>query len=138
MSKSDKKATGYFEGYASFAGVLRTWLIAYGIGGPVLFVTHSEVAKQLSASGQSRHIAILFLIGVLLQVIVALLYKGAMWYLYFGEEDDEIQKTKRYKFSDWLSGEFWIEFLFDSASIALFSWATVRMLNILTLASNGG
>jgi hypothetical protein len=137
MSNSDKKAIGYFEGYASFAGVLRTWLIAYGIGGPVLFVTHSDIAKQLSASGESRYIAVLFLIGVFLQVMVALLYKGAMWYLYIGEEDHEMQKTKRYKFSDWLSAAFWLEMFFDLASVTLFSCATVRILNILTLASNG-
>lgn len=134
MSKQDKKDGGYFEGYAQFAGVLRTWLIAYGIGGPVLFVSQARLTDKLSESGQSRSIAILFLSGVFLQVIVALLYKGAMWYLYVGEEDAEIQKKIRYKISSWLSDAFWLELLFDLASIALFTWATTLVLNILTLS----
>jgi hypothetical protein len=81
MTKYDKKDAGYFEGYAQFSGVLRTWLIAYGIGGPVLFIFQSRITDQLSESGQSLSIAILFLSGVFLQVIIALLYKGAIWFL---------------------------------------------------------
>ena len=132
MSKHDKKDAGYFDGYAQFSGVLRTWLIAYGIGGPVLFLTQSRLSDKLSETGQARFVAILFLLGVFLQVIVALLYKGAMWYLYVGEEDAEIQKMKRYKISSWLAEAFWLEIFFDLASIALFTWATIHMLNILT------
>jgi len=132
MSKSNSKPDGFFDGYASFAGVLRTWLIAYGIGGPVLFITQTNIANKLSASGQSREIALIFLIGVFLQVIIALLYKGAMWYLYIGEEQLEIQKTRRYKISNWLSMAFWFEMLFDLSSIGLFVYATFRVLSILT------
>lgn len=132
MAQHNKKDAGYFEGYAQFAGVLRTWLIAYGIGGPVLFVTQSRLADKLSETSQARFIAILFLLGVFLQVIVALLYKGAMWYLYVGEEDVEMQKKVRYKISDWLSDAFWLELSFDLASIALFTWSTILILNILT------
>lgn len=132
MAQHDKKDASYFEGYAQFAGVLRTWLIAYGIGGPVLFVTQSRLADKLSETCQARFIAILFLLGVFLQVIVALLYKGAMWYLYVGEEDVEMQKKTRYKISGWLSDAFWLELSFDLASIALFTWSTILILNILT------
>ena len=139
MAKHEKKDGGYFEGYAQFAGVLRTWLIAYGIGGPVLFATQSRLADKLFETSQARFIAILFLSGVFLQVIVALLYKGAMWYLYVGEEDAKIRKKRRYKISDWLSEAFWLEILFDLASIALFTWATIFVLTILTsVTSNAG
>ncbi|MCK9418279.1 MAG: hypothetical protein M0R70_02755 [Nitrospirae bacterium] len=132
MSKHDNKDDGYFEGYAQFAGVLRTWLIAYGIGGPVLFVTQAQLADKLSKSGQAHFIASLFLAGVFLQVVVALLYKGAMWYLYVGEEDEDMQKRKRYIISSWLAESFWLEMLFDLASIALFMFATSIVLDILT------
>jgi hypothetical protein len=97
-----------------------------------LFATQPRLAEKLFETNQARFIAVLFLLGVFLQVIVALLYKGAMWYLYVGEEDTKMQKKKRYKISDWLSEAFWMEILFDLASIALFAWATILVLNILT------
>lgn len=136
LDKVKKTDGGFFEGYASFAGVLRTWLIAYGIGGPVLLVTNEKVSEKLSASGLSLDIALLFLIGVGLQVIVALLYKGAMWYLYIGEEvSKKIQKTKCYRISSWLSEAFWLEMMFDLGSIVLFTIATMRLLGLLTVAA---
>jgi hypothetical protein len=135
MAKSNSKPDGFFDGYASFAGVLRTWLIAYGIGGPALFITQTSIANKIAASGHAREIALLFLVGVFLQVIIALLYKGAMWYLYIGEEQLEIQMTRRYKISNWLSMAFWLEMLFDLSSIVLFVYATFRVLSILTAAT---
>jgi hypothetical protein len=136
MAKSNSRPDGFFDGYASFAGVLRTWLIAYGIGGPVLFVTQTAIAGKLSVSGHAREIALLFLVGVFLQVIIALLYKGAMWYLYIGEEQPELQKTGRYRIAYWLSSAFWFEMLFDLSSIGLFVYATFRVLSILTASAD--
>jgi len=133
MGKSSTLDAGYFDGYVSFSGVLRNWLIAYGIGGPVLFITQTEVTKKLADSGQSLSIALLFLAGVFLQVLVALLYKGAMWYLYVGEVDPEKRNTRRYAISDWLSEAFWLELLFDLGTIALFLIATFRVLMILAV-----
>jgi hypothetical protein len=46
LDKVKKTDEGFFEGYASFAGVLRTWLIAYGIGCPVLLVTMKKRANN--------------------------------------------------------------------------------------------
>jgi len=135
MGKSGKQdsGSGYFDGYVSFSGVLRSWLIAYGIGAPVLFITQADVTRKLADSGQALTVALLFLSGVFLQVIVALLYKGAMWYLYVGEVEPVKKKTKRYAISDWLSEAYWLELLFDLASIVFFLIATVRVLMILTL-----
>jgi hypothetical protein len=136
LVKARKTDGGFYEGYASFAGVLRTWLIAYGIGGPVLLITNENVSKKISASGLSRDIALLFLSGVALQVIVAFLYKGAMWYLYMGEEVSErITDSRCYKISSWLSEAFWLEMLFDLGSIVLFAIATMRVLELLTVAA---
>lgn len=134
MTRTRKADGGFFDGYASFAGVLRTWLIAYGIGGPVLLLTNENVSKKISASGHSHDIALLFLVGVALQVIAAFLYKGAMWYLYMGEEVSEgIQETTCHRISSWLSEAFWLEMLFDLGSIVLFAVATMRVLELLTL-----
>lgn len=132
MVKRKKPDSGYFDGYVSFARVLRSWLIAYGIGGPVLFLTNSQIAARLAESGHSRSIAILFLSGVFFQVAVALLYKGAMWFLYVGEEDEHRRKSLFYGISEWITGAFWLELIFDLGTIALFSYATYEILTILT------
>ncbi len=123
-TRSGREETGFYEAYAGFARTLRAWFVAYGIGGPVLFVTNDTLSKKLTASGVTGTIAMLFLAGVGLQVLSALMYKGAMWYLYLGELNPEVRKLRRHGLSDWLSEAFWVELLLDVGTIVLFSIAT--------------
>jgi len=44
----------YFKAYEEYSKVLRTWFVAYGIGGPVLLLTNETLAKAIKASGQVR------------------------------------------------------------------------------------
>ena len=37
---------GHFENYAEYAKTLRSWLVAYGIGGPVLFLTNKDAPEK--------------------------------------------------------------------------------------------
>lgn len=122
------KETGFYEAYAGFAKTLRTWLVAYGIGAPVLFASQSAFATLLKEKQATVCIIGLFLIGVSLQLTAALMYKATMWYLYFGELSEAFQCTRRYKVSDWLSEQFWLELCFDIGSIVTFAWATVWVL----------
>src|SRR2546430_1820740 len=95
---------GFYEAYAGFARNVRTWFIAYGIGAPVLFVSNPEVWKKISAAGDGQAIAYLFLAGVVVQIVEAMIYKTSMWYLYVSElEHHENVTGWRYKFSDWVS-----------------------------------
>jgi hypothetical protein len=119
---------GHFEPYKHFASQLRTWLIAYGIGAPVLFVSQPSIANALKTSNYGRTVFILFLIGVVLQIVETWLYKFAMWYLYLGELNDSFRNTKRHKASEWIAERFWPELVIDVSSIALFSLATFKAL----------
>jgi len=121
--------SGFYEAYAGFARALRTWFIAYGIGGPVIFLTNEAASKTLLASGAARAVAYCFLLGVTLQILTAVLYKSAMWHLYMGELDPDKQSRQFYKASDWLTQQYWLEVLLDVGTLALFGWATVRTLN---------
>jgi hypothetical protein len=56
--------------YDEFAKTLRTWLVAYGIGGPVLLLTNETVRQAIAKSGAARCIAGTFLLGVGLQVLL--------------------------------------------------------------------
>ena len=103
--------TGFFDAYAGFARTLRVWFIAYGIGGPAAFLTNEAAGKKLYTSGQGAIVAYAFLAGVVVQIVLAVLYKSAMWYLYMGEYDSALKGSWLYKASKWLSEAYWIEVL---------------------------
>jgi hypothetical protein len=75
----------FYAPYVEFAQTLRTWFVAYGIGGPVVFLSNDTALLALMKSGTLPRIGLLFLLGGGLQIIGALLNKHSMWYLYAGE-----------------------------------------------------
>ena len=117
---------GHYLAYLEHARTLRTWLVAYGIGGPVLILSQDSLWKRLAASGHLSMIAALFLCGVALQVLLATTNKNAMWAVYYGELEPKYQATRRYKLGLWLSSQYAIDFLCDFASLALFAYATYQ------------
>jgi hypothetical protein len=123
---------GYFNAYSRFSGTLRTWLVAYGVGGPALVLTQEKLATQFFAAPTSRAIVVLFLSGVAVQVLAAWLYKSAMWYLYRGVHSEELQTRRTYKAADWLSESYLLETSLDIASIILFAAATYLLIGVYT------
>jgi len=119
-----KEESGFYEAYAHFSRTLRAWLVAYGIGAPVLLVSQEFIAHAIIKAGAGGLITWLFLAGVAIQVSAALLYKYSMAYLYFAETDSMPEGAWQVVLSAWLSRAVWIEALFDLASIALFVWGT--------------
>ena len=120
-----------FNSYKTYESTLRTWLVAYGIGAPILFLSNDSLWQKIAASTSSICIAILFLIGVALQIFVALLNKHSMWYCYRGERDDDFQKKTLYKISFWLADRYWIDILIDVFSVLAFVIATYKVFIIL-------
>ena len=125
-----KDETGYATSYVEFAKTLRTWFVAYGIGAPVLVLSQDSLRAKLGMNSTARMLAVEFLGGVALQIIAALTYKIAMWYLYIGELDSGFRTTHRYRWSDRISVALWLELLFDFGTLSLFGWATLQMLKI--------
>jgi hypothetical protein len=136
-SEPTSEEGGYFEAYASFARTLRTWLVAYGVGGPALLLTQESLAAKFIAAPKSQMIIVLFLAGVGLQVVGALLYKTAMWYLYMGEGKPSFKSTRRHRASDWISEAFLVESALDLGSIAAFGWATYLLLQLFAVQPAG-
>lgn len=124
----DREDRGFYEPYAVFSRTLRTWLVAYGIGAPVLFATQPFFARILAEAEVAMPIIGFFLFGVIVQVIAALLYKYSMGYIYFGELDENFQKTRRYRIAEHVSDAMWLEMLFDILSIVAFALATYMAL----------
>lgn len=134
-STADEKEVtehGFFAPYAEFAKTLRTWYVAYGIGGPVLMLSQERVATAVLGSGAARTIVIAFLAGVGLQIVQAVVYKIAMWNLYMAELDPKLSKLLRTRVSDFISESLTIEVFFDLITLALFAYATVKLFVVVT------
>jgi hypothetical protein len=120
--------SGFYDAYSGFSKTLRGWFVAYGIGAPVFFASQASFAKELVAANTAKPIIILFLIGVVLQILLSVAYKYCMWFLYRGEIDNNYKRYKIYKISDWLASQTWLEFLFDLASLGCFAYGTIHLL----------
>ena len=114
----------FYAPYAEFAKSLRTWFVAYGIGGPVVFLSNDTALLALMKSGKFAWIGFLFLLGGALQVISALLNKHSMWYLYAGEVYTHTHNRASYKISNWYADQGWLDVFLDIATIVLFGWET--------------
>jgi hypothetical protein len=125
--------TEEFDAYLEYNRILRAWLVAFGVGGPALFLINDQVGARLAEKGQLRAVAAMFLLGAGSQVLGAVLNKIGNWYAYRGSFDSEYRNTCRFKFFDWLVKQFWLDILLDGITIALFGWATWRLLTVFTI-----
>lgn len=127
----EKEADELYQLYADYNKILRTWLVAYGIGGPILFATNAALNTPLKNSGHSKTLVGMFLVGVALQVFNAFLNKWVGWHLYSGVEFPSFRKKTAYIFWSKLSDWYWIDFSFDCISIILFGIATAWVLSLV-------
>jgi hypothetical protein len=124
-----------FKAYLEYNRVLRTWFVAFGIGGPALFIVNETIGQKLVSAGQLRLVVSLFLLGAAVQVLGALLNKIANWYVYIGTIDADVKGSRRQRFADWLISQFWIDITIDVISICSFGAAAWFLLTVFTKAS---
>jgi hypothetical protein len=122
--------THYYQEYNEYATTLRTWLVAYGIGGPVLYLTQQNLPPEIQTSPHAARIALLFLAGVVIQVGSALLYKAAAWRLHYTQELITPRQQKP-PWAEWVEKHYWIDIATDGLTIILFAWATRWVFLIL-------
>ena len=126
------KDSKYFDTYIEYAKILRTWLVAYGIGAPALILTNEKLTVKLLGNPDIKYFGIAFLSGVLLQVFLAFLNKTIMWCCYYGEEvDTDFQKTYRYQTAYLISSQYWIDIIIDVVTICVFGYATLGLFKLL-------
>ena len=131
QKSTSQEVESRYQLYSDYNKLMRTWLVAYGIGGPVLFATNDHLNSALIRSQHSTVIAILFLIGVGLQVLNAFINKWCGWHIYTGEYTPKYQKTCTYKFWSAINNWHWLDFTFDATSIILLVIATVWVVNVI-------
>jgi hypothetical protein len=127
--------TGYWQPYAEFAKTLRTWFVGYGVGAPAVVLTQAEVRRRFAEAGELKALGWLFLSGVLMQVLLAWVYKTSMWELYMSETNAARRKGWWHASALWISEATWLELSVDFATIVLFALATVIAFNVLTATS---
>lgn len=129
---------GHYKVYEEHMKTLRAWFVAYGVGGPVLFITQKDFAASLLDSDLSGLVGVLFLVGVLLQALVALFNKWVNWGLYYYDDDEgdvsidtvdeEVKPRRLQRFCEDYSSKVWIDIVADVATLVLFSVATIVVL----------
>lgn len=119
-----------FKTYLEYNKVLRTWFVAFGVGGPALFLVNDRIAQQLVKAGLLREVAALFLIGAAAQICGALLNKISNWYVYMGGYQVSVRDAWQYRVSLWFTEAFWFDIAIDVISIACFGAAAWQMLTI--------
>ena len=124
------EANSFYEAYADGSRNLRAWFVAYGIGGPVLFLTQEGANRKIANSGHGKMIVILFLIGVLLQIIIAAINKWANWYIYAYTDSKPEDRPRAFHAATWISDKFCIDVFCDLGSLVTFAWATVQALMV--------
>lgn len=137
-----KDSDGHFANYAEYSKTFRSWMVAYGIGGPVLFLLSKDAPEKISKSPNLNLIITYFILGVALQIFLALVNKWAAWHMYKGAfskhqldvndpEYNQYHLSKTYKIWQWVNGQSWIDLIVDVGAITLFSIATWLVLAIL-------
>jgi hypothetical protein len=120
--------SGYYESYVHYARILRAWLVAYGVGVPVLLVSQRFIAEAIIRKGNGSLITWLFLAGVAVQIIEIFIYKYSQEYLYHDETGAELKNTRRLALAEWFSNAIWFEMLLDLISMALFICGTFMVV----------
>jgi hypothetical protein len=120
VKKSSALSQSYFESYAEYNRILRSWFVAFGVGGLALFLLESPVRTALLASGQTRTVVFLFLVGVISQIVVAFLNKYANWYCYFGEDNPAFLHSSLYRFWSHIASLFLIDIILDILTVGCF------------------
>lgn len=128
MGIKHRESDTHYVAYATYANILRAWFVAYGVGGPVLFLTQPLTAGAIRQSGQGRMVVLLFLAGVASQVFIALLNKWTNWYLCDYATASRQQHPWMFKGIEWISRQFWLDVLCDLCSVATFGWGTAKVL----------
>jgi len=121
-----------FGDYDEYAKILRTWFVAYRIGGPLLLVSNHAIRTRITTSGWCRWIALAFLTGVGFQVLLTIANKTALWGCYRAARQPRLIERPIYRAAQWFAYTLWVDLLIDVLSLLAFSWATYKGFEVLT------
>lgn len=119
--------------YSEYNKTLRSWLVAYGIAVPALFVTSKDAKEFLLQSCNFKFIIITFLLGVLAQVLISFLNKFVSWCAYHRDDcklRDGVPCKPYFSKVAKLENSIWIDVSLDICTLLFFAISTYMLLNI--------
>lgn len=122
--KSNTSPSDHYAVYTEYSKILRTWFVGYGVGGPTLILSQKDVWENLAKVGNIKFVAYYFILGVVLQVIIALLNKSIMWVSYYGEHKPSFKVSYYYKLTEKIARYYLIDLIFDISTTASYVYAT--------------
>lgn len=125
----------FYKAYEEHSKTLRTWLVAYGVGAPVLFFTNEQLAQSFARAPEAVRISAFFLGGVVLQVVLAAVNKTVNWAAYFALRRPGEATGRRFRVARWIAEQFWIDLLIDALSLVAFGFATWWSVSLLMPAT---
>jgi hypothetical protein len=128
---NDHNKSAFEEVYRQHTGNFRTWLVAFGVGFPVFLVSNVEIWHKLETSG-IKCILIPIIIGIALQVTLALVDKYADWFCLSVIYKLRDQGSASAKFGVWWQKHDWLSFIVDCTTILVIGLAAYRTMHILT------
>ena len=124
------KSNENHKSYQEYNKALRTWFVAFGIGGPVLLLTRDSMLLKLSIKMMLKPVVLLFIFGAAVQIFIALINKIECWYCYYADLNEEYSKTKFGRFMVWLDNQFWIDILCDIITIVSYLIAIILIFHV--------
>lgn len=119
------------EKYTEYNKILRSWFVAFGVGGPAIFLVNDDVRTKLIEKGEIENVVFLFLLGATVQISIAFINKVINWYVHQGNDKD-FQKTKRYKLSEIITHWFWLDVVADLLTFGAFGCAVWKVFTAFT------
>ena len=110
-----------------------------------MLLANKDAPDALAKSPHLQTIVALFVVGVGLQILLALINKWAAWHMYRGAfakhqrligdpECDRHDRSKTYGVWRWINRQSWIDFVVDIGAFASFSIATWLVLQAILTA----
>jgi hypothetical protein len=134
--ENDAARLEYFDQYWQYASNLRTWFIAYGVGG-IVFLTRADAAFNRSGSWFDPAVKIEALyccfIGLLAQVFLAAINKVAHFYAYQRAlwVDEGLALKRRHKAALRVCSWFSIDVTLDGITAIAFLYATLLLTRLV-------
>lgn len=116
-----------FEAYAALTRTLRTWLVGYGVGAPVIVASQENLAAAVRSSPWGGAMIFCFLGGVSLQLFDLLLQKIIAW-LNYDDTFPARPKRRLHRWGQWRLKSMVATFLPDFLTIILFVLGTILLL----------
>ena len=124
------KSNENHKSYQEYNKALRTWFVAFGIGGPVLLLTRDAMLTKLSSKCLLIPVAGLFLLGAAVQIFIAFINKIECWYCYYADIDKDFSETTLGKFMLWLDKQFWIDISCDIVTMVTYLIAIILIFSV--------